>query len=67
MLSDIHQLIHSVREYTIVDRMINDISKKAIDLISVISSRFGTGKHLSGKKIPGSGSSRRRLVDLADR
>ena len=41
MLSDIYQLGHSVPEYAIFDRTIDDILKKIVDLISVVSSRFG--------------------------
>jgi len=41
MLSDIYQLGHSVPEYAIFDRIIDDILKKIVDLISVVSSRFG--------------------------
>ena len=50
MFSDTYQLGHSAREYTIVGRIIDDILKKIVDLISVISSRFGIGKRLSGKR-----------------
>jgi hypothetical protein len=67
MLSDAHQLGYSVREYTVVGRIIDDVLKKIVNLISVISSSFGIDKRLSEKKIPGSGSSYRRFVDLADR
>ena len=49
MLSDIVQLGPSVREYTIVGMIIDDIFKKIIDLISIVSSRFDVGKRLSGK------------------
>jgi len=41
MFSDICQLGHSVPEYVIFDRIINDILKKIVDLISIVSSRFG--------------------------
>jgi hypothetical protein len=67
MLSDVHQFSHSAREYTIVSRVISDILKKIVDLILVVSSRFRIGRRLSGKRTPGSGSSCRRFVDLADR
>ena len=43
MLSDAHQLGHSVPGYTIVGMVIDDIFKKIVDLISVFSSRFGVG------------------------
>jgi hypothetical protein len=43
MLSDICQLDHSVPEYAIFDRIIDDILKKIVDLISVVSSRFSIG------------------------
>ena len=48
-MSDAYQLGHSAREYIIVSRIINDILK-IIDLISVVSSRFGIGKRLLGKE-----------------
>jgi hypothetical protein len=67
MVSDVHQLDHSVREYAVVGRIINDILKKIINLISIVSNRFGIGEAYVRKKVPGSGSSRRRSVDLADR
>jgi hypothetical protein len=41
MFSDIYQLGHSALKYTIVSRIIDDIPKKIVDLISVVSSRFG--------------------------
>jgi hypothetical protein len=41
MLSDAPQLGYSVREYTIVGMIIDDIFKEPIDLISVFSSGFG--------------------------
>ena len=64
MLSDCRQLVHSIREYAIVGMILDDISKKVVDLILVVSSRFGIGKRFL---IPGAGSSCRRLADLADR
>jgi hypothetical protein len=67
MVSDAHQLAHCARRYTIVGRIIDDMLKKMIDLIFVVSSRFGIGKLVSGKKIPDSGSSCRPPIDLADR
>ena len=50
MFSDASQLGHSAREYTIFGRIIDDILKKIIDLILVISSRFGIGKRMLGKR-----------------
>jgi len=41
MFSDAYQLGHSVREYTVVGMIIDDIFKKIIDLILTFSSRFG--------------------------
>jgi hypothetical protein len=41
MFSDICQLAHPAPEYAIFDRIIDDILKKIVDLISVVSSRFG--------------------------
>ena len=43
MSSDIYQLGRSAREYAISGRIVDDILKKIMDLISVISSCFGTG------------------------
>ena len=45
MFSDASQLGHSAREYSIVVRITDDFIKKMIDLILVISSRFGIGKY----------------------
>ena len=44
MLSDAFQLAHSVQGHTILVRMIEDIFEKIIDLVMVVSGRFGTGK-----------------------
>jgi hypothetical protein len=41
MLSDTPQLGYSVREYTIVGMIIDDIFKELVDLISIFSSCFG--------------------------
>ena len=49
MLSDTFQLVHSIREYTILVRIVDDIFKKIIDLVMVVSGRFRTGKLVLSK------------------
>jgi len=47
MVFDARYLGHSVREYTVVGMVIDDILKKIVDLISVVvSSRLRMGKRL---------------------
>ena len=40
MFSDVYQIGYSAPEYTIIGRIIDDILKKIVDLISVISRPF---------------------------
>ena len=49
MFSDVYQIGYSAPEYTIIGRIIDDILKKIVDLISVISSRFGVERMLKEK------------------